>query len=78
MVLSMTEPHVYHLNNINRIAPSTIKWGPDQVVYFAHLLSSWYGWKLGRTGFIMPSDYWRSVIEARIRKAVKTTERNCP
>ncbi len=62
---------------IDRVAPQVRNWPDAKHAYFAHLLSSWYGWGDG-TGFIMPSDTWRSIIQARVLKAVKTTERNRP
>jgi len=51
---------------------------PDQLAHFEHLLRSWYGWELGKTGFIMPTDEQRQWIRGRVMKAVRATLRNKP
>lgn len=51
---------------------------PDQRAYFAHLLLSWYGWRLGRTAFITPTEEQRAWVRARLMKAIKATLRNRP
>lgn len=51
---------------------------PDQLTYFEHLLLSWYGWELGKTGFIMPTNEQRAWIRGRLMKAYRATVRNRP
>ncbi|RWX70461.1 hypothetical protein EN780_03440 [Mesorhizobium sp. M4B.F.Ca.ET.089.01.1.1] len=49
-----------------------------QLDYFEHLLSSWFGWKLGKTGFIMPSDDEMREIKGKLKRAIVATRSNRP
>jgi hypothetical protein len=62
---------------IDRYAPEVRAFRPDQLDYFAHLLSSWHGWS-DTTGFIMPGRHERTVIVHALKRAVRTTLRNRP
>lgn len=49
-----------------------------QLDYFEHLLASWYGWKLGRTGFILPTEAEMRAVKEKLRRAIVATRRNRP